>query len=163
MMTLDDTLNVVMVVKNNPFPESIDYDALIDEAKRIPEVLTLYVVGSAAVGQRTPVSDFDFAVWVDPKSESVKRRRIQLDLIERFSRVLSDDRVDVVILNDAPGSHQYHLLKSGRILFSTDDALRAGLQSGAVARYLDWLPAQRYLQEALINRIKAGRFGRGEP
>jgi len=103
-----------------------------------------YLYGSFVESQ--PFHDIDVGVYL----ENVQGDRVTataLDLAQRLS-----DRaripVDVRILNVAPVSFLYHVLR-GQLVFCRDDAVLAEVMERTVSRYLDIAPlVRRGTQEA---------------
>lgn len=103
-----------------------------------------YLYGSFVESQ--PFHDIDVGVYLD----NIRADRVTataLDLAQRLS-----DRarkpVDVRILNVAPVSFVYHVLR-GQLVFCRDDAVLAGVMERTVSRYLDIAPlVRRSAQEA---------------
>ncbi len=57
---------------------------------------------------------------------------------------------DVRIINYAPVSFCYNVLKNGRLVYTGNDDLRVGFFTATVKSYLDFLPyRKRYLREVL--------------
>ena len=107
-------------------------------------VVFAYLYGSFVEAQ--PFHDIDVGVYL----ENVRADRLSataLDLAQRLS-----DRagvpVDVRILNVAPVSFGYHVLR-GQLVFCRDDAVLAEVMERTVSRYLDIAPLVRWgTQEA---------------
>ena len=72
---------------------------LVSVFKTYPKVKLAYLFGSQASGKTGPLSDYDFAFYLDEK-DSLKRFNMQLKLSADISRILKTDDVDVCILND---------------------------------------------------------------
>lgn len=141
-------------------PGQEQLSAIVAAARR-RGVIALYLTGSAARESATTLSDIDFAVWLAPDLEPADRLRLRLDLLRDFTSILGTDDVDLAVLNDAPPVVRYNLLREGRRLFSTDEALRVDLETRALKVYFDWLPALRLHQRALKERLRQGRFADG--
>ena len=61
-----------------------------------PQIKLAYFFGSRATGQNGPLSDYDFAVYMDEKNAN-KRFDKRLKIMESLSKVLRTDDVDVVV------------------------------------------------------------------
>lgn len=87
---------------------------------KYPEIKLVYFFGSKAVGNDGPLSDYDFAFYLNER-DNKKKFNIKIDLIGQISRLLKTDKVDVVILNTAKGSElKYNIIKEGKIIFEKD-------------------------------------------
>ena len=103
-----------------------------------------YLYGSFVESQ--PFHDIDVGVYLE-KVQADRVTTTALDLAQRLS-----DRaripVDVRILNVAPVSFLYHVLR-GQLVFCRDDAVLAEVMERTVSRYLDIAPlVRRGTQEA---------------
>ena len=103
-----------------------------------------YLYGSFVESQ--PFHDIDVGVYLD-NIQADRVTATALDLAQRLS-----DRarkpLDVRILNVAPVSFLYHVLR-GQAIFCRDDAVLAEVMERTVSRYLDIAPlVRRGTQEA---------------
>lgn len=83
----------------------------------IPEVKLVYLFGSSVSGKKGPLSDYDFAVYLE-ETDRKKMSEIKLSLIDVISRILKTDKIDVVILNmtESP-EFKYNVIKEGRLIY----------------------------------------------
>lgn len=96
--------------------------------KKIPEIKLAYFFGSKAKGEAGPLSDYDFAFYLAPETakfpprygakDKQKMFELKLLLINKISRLLKTDKVDVVILNltETP-ELKYRIIKEGELIF----------------------------------------------
>ncbi len=104
-----------------------------------------------------PFRDIDIAVYLDPGYPKVQTASGHLvyetsleDQMERRVGV----PVDVRVLNDAPLSFCYSVLKNGRPLLVRDPLLRCDFQVRTLDMYFDFAPFRhRYLREALGHEV----------
>lgn len=122
-----------------------------------PDVAVAYLYGSTARGTPGPLSDVDVAVLLSGDGNHHRRR---LELIGLVSEVVSSDKADVVLLNDAPPAFAYRVLRDGRLLVCRDEGARVRHWTRTVVRYLDMAPMRRVLEEGQRQRLAEGRFGR---
>lgn len=94
-----------------------------------------YLFGSIAVKKEGKLSDVDIAVFLDEKLNKEKRISFQLKMISHFISLLKTDKIDVVVMNDAPISLNYNIIKHGKIL--KDDEKRAKFEAQILSKYLD--------------------------
>ncbi|MDD5738335.1 MAG: nucleotidyltransferase domain-containing protein [Candidatus Pacebacteria bacterium] len=95
-----------------------------EEYKKIfskyPQVKLAYLFGSRANGTAGPLSDYDFAVYLDEKN-SQKRFDIRLELMAKLSLLLKTDAVDVVVINDTENPDlKYNIVKEGNLLIEKE-------------------------------------------
>jgi predicted nucleotidyltransferase len=121
------------------------------------EVLAAYLFGSVARGTSGPLSDVDIAVLL---SDEVDPWTVQLDLMSAIASAIGSSDVDVVVLNRAPVSLGYRVLRDGVLLLSRDERARIRHWVATVSSYIDMEPFRRALSEGTHHRIVEGRFGR---
>lgn len=125
--------------------------------ERHPEVVVAYLFGSSARGRAGPLSDLDVAVLL---GEGADPASAQLDLIGDLAAATGTDRVDVVVLNEAPSELAFRVLRDGRLLLCRDDAARVRHRVRTILEYLDLEPLRRIVAEGLRRRLAEGSFGR---
>lgn len=85
-----------------------------------PDIKLVYLFGSTVRGNRGPMSDYDFAVFVDKKDKK-EIARIQFQLMDELSRFLETDKVDVVMLDSANSPElKYNILHEGKLIFERE-------------------------------------------
>jgi len=85
-----------------------------------PEIKLVYFFGSRASGKESPLSDYDFALYLDTKDKK-RMYEIKIDIIVKIGRLLKTDRIDVVVLNltDNPDL-KYMIVKEGRLIYEKE-------------------------------------------
>ncbi len=112
-------------------------DQLAAELSQHPGVLFAYVYGSF-VGSEA-FHDVDIGVYLSTGQTND-------DIAANLSAHLSDKiklPVDARVLNGAPVSFRFHVLR-GECLFSRNDDLRTDIMEDTVRRYLDIAPVLRH-------------------
>jgi len=88
--------------------------------EKIREVKLVYFCGSRAEGKSGPLSDYDFAVYVEPGGKK-RRFDIRLNLMAELGRQLKTDHFDVVILNDLENTEMsYLIIAKGKLIFERE-------------------------------------------
>jgi len=139
-------------------------DDLVGRVRRCleprPEILDAYVFGSAARGEMQPHSDIDVAVYVDDPGALPSRYGYAAGLTEELMRALRTDRVDVVVLNQAPPVLYHRVLRDGIRVVARDLAATTVREGRALSRYCDYVSQLRKIESAHAARIARGSFGR---
>jgi predicted nucleotidyltransferase len=117
------------------------------------EVLVAYLFGSVARGTSGPLSDVDVAVLL---SDDVDPWAVQLELMAAVASVIGSSDVDVLVLNRAPVSLAYRVLRDGP---QQDEARGSATGRPRCLRISTW-NRRRALSEGTHHRIAEGRFGR---
>ncbi len=105
-----------------------------------PGVSFAYLYGSFV--EPLPFRDVDVAVWVRPELLAGRSPMdYELDLGARLQRLLRV-LLDVRVVNAAPLSFLYHVLR-GRLVLCRDEAVLAEVVERTASRYLDIAPLLR--------------------
>ncbi|HEY4514998.1 MAG TPA: nucleotidyltransferase domain-containing protein [Candidatus Paceibacterota bacterium] len=109
---------------------------------KMGEVKLLYLFGSQARGEQGPMSDYDFAVYLDEVSRD-KMSNVQIDLINAFSKILETDKIDVLVLNKSDNSVlNYMAIAESKLLYETEPYLLI-VEPRIVSEYIDYTEAMR--------------------
>ena len=141
----------------------MDMDALgpqLESLFRQHPVQLAYLFGSHATGCTHAESDVDIAVLLAASLTAEERFTVRLTLIGALSHLFGTDYVDVVVLNEASPLLAYEVLRNGVLLYCPDDNTRVDFQVRALCAYEDTAPLRTLLAEALVERLKAGTFGK---
>jgi predicted nucleotidyltransferase len=126
-----------------------------------PSILEAYLFGSSARGDAAAHSDIDVAVYLAPAVlQEPPPYGHQAEICARLMKALATNRVDVVILNEAPPLLYYRVLRDGIRLFARDLVCTTSREGRALSRYCDYVPQLRKIEAAAKARITSGAFGR---
>ena len=95
-----------------------------------------YLFGSAVRGETGKLSDVDVAVYLDESLSSEERFKLQLKLMGELVSALQTDKVDLVVMNDAPLLLSYNIIKYGKLVKSGRRA-KVRVEARILSRYLD--------------------------
>lgn len=123
------------------------------------DVIAAYLFGSYASGVPGPRSDLDIALLLDERVKSRDYGVIKLNIITGLMRLLSFNKVDLVVLNTAPPLLSHEVIKKGRLLFSRDEKTRLEYTVKATMHYLDTIHLRRVQDRILHEKIRSGDFG----
>jgi len=92
---------------------------LIKIFSQYPNLKLVYLFGSQVSGKTGPLSDYDFAFYID--DEEIKAYHTALEIEGKISTILGTDKVESVILNytDAP-ELKYSIIKNGKIIYEIE-------------------------------------------
>jgi predicted nucleotidyltransferase len=141
-----------------PAPAETTLAALREVLARRPEILEAYVFGSFARGEAQPHSDLDVAVYL--ASPSTEGLGADAEIAADLMHALGSDRVDVVVLNQAPPLLYHRVLRDGVRLFARDLAATSVREGRALSRYCDYIPQLAKIRAARAQRSARGEFGR---
>src|SRR3989338_8157863 len=81
-----------------------------------PQVKLAYAFGSQVTGETGPLSDYDFAIYLD-EQDTTQAFAVKVKLMDELSRLLKTDAIDIVILDTAQGSElKYNIIAQGVLL-----------------------------------------------
>lgn len=114
------------------------------QCKKIVEFLSeqenidlAYLFGSVAEGKEGLLSDVDLAVLLDESLGKKEMFDLQLRLISELTCILGTDKVDLIVMNGAPLSLNYEIIKANHPLLAKDEDKRIDFEHGVMSRYLD--------------------------
>lgn len=124
------------------------------------EILEAYVFGSTATGSAQAHSDVDIAVYLRDPRPPASAFGYAADLTAALMHHLRTNRVDVVVLNEAPPLLYHRVLRDGVRILSRDLPATTTREGQALSRYCDFLPQLAKIETAHRARTESGRFGR---
>lgn len=137
-------------------------EKLLPLLRRREEVIAAYLFGSTVTGKTHAESDIDVALLVDEGQYKKLDRAVpygyKARMISNLARLLGTDKVDLVILNEAPPLLANEVISKGRLLFCRDDRARLRFEVRAKLRYADTAPLRELKRSYLYKRISEGKF-----
>jgi uncharacterized protein len=101
------------------------------------QIKLVYLFGSTARGDRGPMSDYDFAVFLGNK-DSREVTRIRFELMDKLSRALNTENTDVVMLDVARSPElKYNILQEGQLIFEREP-FRVIYEPAVLNEYFDF-------------------------
>lgn len=146
-------------------PKTIQIDGQLSALERFcarQEALSaVYLFGSYGTEHQTPLSDVDIAVLVK-RAHHPMSLKDRLTLEDQISRILREDDVNLLILNDAPVVFRHKVLKQGRMLYRAGHGTDlADFIEGTLNVYLDFIASYRaFLRDYDRARLEEARHGR---
>jgi hypothetical protein len=126
-----------------------------------PAVRGAYVFGSVAAERTWSGSDLDLGIVVD---EAAWDPSDKVPLIGECMDAARRDRVDLVVLNDAPLVLQFEAVRPNVVLYAADDFEPGAFSSKVLRMYWDFRPHLRRQRKAykrrLLNEGRHGESGR---
>ena len=122
------------------------------------EVAAVYLFGSFARGNPRRGSDVDIAVFT--RESSRRHPRPRAEYVAAASKVLGTDKVDVVLLNQAPIVLRHEIFRDGKPLYVRDQVSLSRFRVSSSREYLDTIPLRRTFEKAYFRKIREKGFGR---
>jgi predicted nucleotidyltransferase len=125
-----------------------------------PEVAAVYLFGSYARGNPRRGSDVDIAVFTREQSSSRRRSRPRSEYVATASKILGTDKVDVVVLNQAPIVLRHEIFRDGKPLYVRDPVSLSRFRVSSSREYLDTIHLRHTFEKAYFRRIREKGFER---
>ena len=97
----------------------IDFKPLKKIFSKFPQIKLAYLFGSRATGNYGPMSDYDFAFYLDEQDE-MKRFGIKIDIETALSLFLKTDSIDTVIINDSEMPELKFDIINGKLIYEKE-------------------------------------------
>ena len=105
--------------------------------KSLPKIKLAYFFGSRAAGKSGSLSDYDFALYLNEKDKK-KMLELKFVLLDKISRILKTDAIDIVILNLSESPElNYQIIKEGKLIFERAP-FRVIVEPMILNRYFDF-------------------------
>ena len=118
-------------------------DKLAKFFAREREVKLAYLFGSVVEEKTGGLSDVDVGVYLDDSLTGEERFKLQLELIAGLTSLLGTEKIDLIVMNDAPTALNFEIIKSNRLLLTRSGFDRVKFEHRVISRYLD----RRYYDE----------------
>lgn len=100
--------------------DNMKIDNLREIFELYPEIKLVYFFGSMAKDKAGPLSDYDFAFYLDEKDKK-KAFDLKFKLMDKITRELKTDKVDIVILDMAEGPEiKFNIIKEGKLIYEKE-------------------------------------------
>ncbi len=123
------------------------FDSIKNILIKLPEIIFAYVHGSFT--EKKGFGDIDLAVFLkdDEISDQILKYEIELEIkLEESIKY----PLDVRVLNNAPLSFKYNVIKRGTLLFEKEADSRVDFETKTLNFYFDFAPFRKqYLEEVL--------------
>jgi len=99
-------------------------------------VILAYLFGSTVRGDAGRLSDIDIGVLVNENLSKKDRFDLELKLMGEIAVLINKNKIDLIILNEAPLLLAYNIIKDGIILKSSETE-RVNFETKILSMYLD--------------------------
>ena len=121
------------------------FESLCNYLASEPQVSLAYLFGSQVSGAIGPLSDYDLGVLVERPSAELRYR-----LSHNTGRLMDTNRVDLVLLNEAPVELAFAIIAQGRLLYQRSLAARVEFEASVLSRYGDYVPILRQQRQDIL-------------
>jgi len=99
-------------------------------------VILAYLFGSTVRGDTGKLSDVDIGVMLDENLSKKDRFDLELKLTGEIAILIKKNKIDLVVLNEAPLLLAYNIIKSG-IILKSDETQRVKFETKILSMYMD--------------------------
>lgn len=99
-------------------------------------IILAYLFGSTVRGDTGILSDIDIGVLLDENISNKDRFDVELKIISEIAILINKNKIDIVVLNEAPLLLSYNIIKTGVILKSNEPE-RIKFETRILDEYLD--------------------------
>jgi hypothetical protein len=121
-------------------------------------ICVLYLFGSQVSGRQSLLSDVDFAVLLHPEIAKSERFLKRIELLSKMMTMFGSERVDLVVLNDAPLTLSHKVISSRKILVENNAKMRINFEESIMRKYLDTRILHKYHQQQQKLSIRSGNY-----
>jgi len=125
---------------------------LIEYFRSKDNIVLAYLFGSTIRGNTGRLSDVDIAILVNEKSSEKEHLDIELKILSEITILLKRNKIDLILLNEAPLLLTYNVIKNGVILKS-NEIERVKFETKIISSYLDQHYYIKRHNEMSLNRI----------
>jgi hypothetical protein len=126
--------------------------ALADERR----VAAAILFGSLTTGRARADSDLDLGVLLEPAPRADERYALTRAILEALVGHLATEKVDLVILNDAPPALAFEALKHGRVAWCRDPVALHRFRVRTYRQKGDFAPVEELFRRATRARALGG-------
>lgn len=128
---------------------------------RKPEISMAYLYGSYAKGNPRSHSDIDVAVYFDQITDDTQYPYgYRADLISSLIKLLGTNKIDLIIINDAPIYLRYQVIRYGTLIFTRSEAKRIEFHTDTIRKYLDVKYLLNIQRQFMSRRLAEGTYGK---
>lgn len=116
-------------------------------------LVCMYVFGSINSCRSTPLSDIDIAILFDNSIDEKQMDLYENKILNDLSDFFNTEEIDLIVLNKAPLSIQYGVIKSKSNMYYKDLGKIADYENNIVLRYIDFKKYRDELNDAFIKNL----------
>jgi predicted nucleotidyltransferase len=124
------------------------------------EVVLAYLFGSIMERRSRPIHDIDIAVLVAPDQlksfDQADPYGYNAQMNVRLAHLLQCDKIDLVILNQAPPLLLREVIGKGKVIYSTTEVERIKFEAAALKKHADTAQLREIKRMYMRKRIEKG-------
>jgi len=121
------------------------------------QVLFAYLFGSQVTDKANQDSDYDIAIFL---AEQNKKKRFdqELKIAAEVIKIINNDKLDLVVLNDTKSIFlKFVIISEGKLIYNNDLSAHIDFELRAMNEYWDFKPFLEAYNKAYSRRILSSR------
>ena len=143
------------MVREKELPKDINKKIphVVKRLKQLEYINALFFFGSFVRQDLKPLSDIDIAVLFIDEIEKKDYPNLQLELAGIIEDTIKTEEFDLVILNCAPVSFAYNILKDGMLVFAKNSAQLIDFRERTIKYHLDFQFYRKEFDKAFLEKV----------
>lgn len=117
------------------------------------QIVAVYLFGSLVSEKVNPLSDIDIAVLFDATLERQIIQQLETRLYFELAKLFQTDEIDLVVLNDAPLSIQFGVLRDKLLLYYSNKLKVVDFENQTTLEFLDFQPYREEFNQEFLNGL----------
>jgi len=127
---------------------------IVNYLSGVSQLIAAYLFGSYAREQQDQVSDVDIALLFHHDLSDEQVDKLELSIWQKLTAILRTDEIDLLVLNHAPLSMQFEIIRTGKAICNNDNNRRIDFEIHTCARYWDFKKLKDEYDSYSIKRLK---------
>jgi len=140
-------------IRHNLFPL---LERLRETFEKDSDIIFCYIFGSYATGKINPLSDIDFAFYLNEDIDFFEKK---LEILAVIEDSLKTDEVDIVVLNDISPSFFKEIFDRKIVFVDKNKDKRLEFEMKKLREFFETEKLRKLSERSLIKRIKSGKYG----
>lgn len=127
---------------------------LANYLSNVSQLISAYLFGSYARENQDQMSDVDIALLFYDELSIEQMNKLELSIWQQLTAILQTDEIDLVVLNQAPLSMQFEIIRTGKVICNNDNARRIDFEINTCASYWDFKKIKDEYDGYSLTRLK---------
>jgi len=143
------------MVREKKLPENIHNNIphIVKRLKQLEYINALFFFGSFVRQDLKPLSDIDIAVLFTDDVKNKLYPDLQLELAGIIEDTIKTEEFDLIVLNYAPLSFAYNILKDGKLIFVKNRAQLIDFRERIIKYHLDFQFYRKEFDKVFLDKV----------
>ncbi len=134
---------------------------ITNHLSQVPQLISAYLFGSYARDKQDQMSDVDMALLFHHEFPLEQMNQLELSIWKKLTAILQTDEIDLLVLNQAPLTLQFEIIRTGKVICNNDNNQRIDFEIRTCARYWDFKKIKDEYDSSSLKRLKRTYFEEG--